>query len=358
MKSFIEVNINNLEEGMILAENITKDENIILTKGKRLNKNLIIKIKDILICGSVQVYCDEIATNKNSALMSSKITEHIRVNQVLDKMAELLKDKIEDLLGEKKFYLDELSEFHKIIYSELENSAEDIIKRIIINGSESDCIYKHSVNVAVLGAILGKWLDFSGEEINNIIYAGVLSNFGKLKIDKDIISKKSRLTEKEYDVIKTYPSVGYKFLKENSDIDNDILNIVLTHHEREDGSGYPLGTQGNSISKFSKIVAIADVFDAINSSRNYKEKKPPFEALQIIKNESKEKLDERYCTVFLSHMINFYLGEYAILSNDEKCKIIQMNIDSLEKPLVYIEERQEFIDLSLQNDIYIKELLF
>ena len=97
--------------------------------------------------------------------------------------------------------------------------------------------------------------------------------------------------------------------------------------------------------------------DAINSSRNYKEKKPPFEALQIIKNESEDKLDKKYCTVFLNHMINFYLGEYAILSNNEKCRIIQMNIDSLEKPLVYIDEKQEFIDLSLQKDIYIKELL-
>ena len=127
------------------------------------------------------------------------------------------------------------------------------------------------------------------------------------------------------------------------------------HHEREDGSGYPLGLKGDAIHDFGKIIAIADVFDAINSNRGYKRKKAPFEALQIVKNESLGKLDYEYVKVFLEHVVNYYLGEEVILNTNEKCKIIQMNTNDLEKPLVLKDG--EFIDLEKQKELYIKELL-
>lgn len=127
------------------------------------------------------------------------------------------------------------------------------------------------------------------------------------------------------------------------------------HHEREDGSGYPLGLKGDAIHDFGKLIAIADVFDAINSNREYKRKKAPFEALQIVKNESLGKLNYEYVKVFLEHVVNYYLGEEVILNTGEKCKIIQMNTNDLERPLVLKDG--EFIDLRKQKELYIKELL-
>ena len=127
------------------------------------------------------------------------------------------------------------------------------------------------------------------------------------------------------------------------------------HHEREDGSGYPLGLKGNQIHQFGKIIAIADVFDAINSDRGYKRKKAPFEALQIVKNESLGRLNYEYVKIFLEHIINYYLGEQVILNNGDKCKIIQMNINDLERPLLLKDDN--FIDLSKCKELSIKELL-
>ena len=176
MVNFIEVNINNLETGMILAEDIVCDNRIILTKGKRLNKYVIEKINEILVFGSVKIYSDEVNSSNKIVVMSSKVTEYIRINQVINKMSELLRDKLQYFLCNRVSSIDELSEFHKIIYKELEENSSHIIKSIIAYGSKTDSIYRHSVNVALLGAILGKWLDFNGEEINSIIYAGILSN--------------------------------------------------------------------------------------------------------------------------------------------------------------------------------------
>lgn len=97
------------------------------------------------------------------------------------------------------------------------------------------------------------------------------------------------------------------------------------------------------------------MFDAINSNRGYKKKKPPFEALQIVKNESLGRLDYEYCKIFLQHISDYYLGEEVILNNGKKCKIIQMNINDLEKPLILIND--EFIDLSKETNLYIEELV-
>ena len=127
------------------------------------------------------------------------------------------------------------------------------------------------------------------------------------------------------------------------------------HHEREDGSGYPLSLKGEAIHQFGKIIAIADVFDAINSNRGYKKKKPPFEALQIVKNESLGKLNYEYSKVFIEHIVNYYLGEEAILNSGERCKIIQMNVNNLEKPLIL--KKNEFIELTKEKNLYIEELV-
>ena len=127
------------------------------------------------------------------------------------------------------------------------------------------------------------------------------------------------------------------------------------HHEREDGTGYPLGLKGETIHSFAKIIAIADVFDAINSDRGYKRKKPPFEALQIVKNEGLGKLNYEYVKIFLEHVIDYYTGEEVLLNTNERCKIIQMNVNNLDRPLVM--KNGEFIDLEKERHLYIKEML-
>ena len=115
------------------------------------------------------------------------------------------------------------------------------------------------------------------------------------------------------------------------------------HHEREDGSGYPLGITGEKIHYFAKIIAIADEFDVMNSDEAYKNKRGPFEILEIIKEKSLGKLDYEYSKIFLEHIVNYYMGEDVILNTDEKSKILQMNVNNLARPLVLKDG--EFIDL-------------
>ena len=127
------------------------------------------------------------------------------------------------------------------------------------------------------------------------------------------------------------------------------------HHERLDGSGYPLGLKDNQIHQFARIIAIADVFDAINSDRLYKKSRGPFEALEIIKKESLGRLDYEYCNVFINHVINYYMGENVLLNNGKTCKIVQIDANDLTRPLLL--DDSGFIDLKKSKDLYIEKLV-
>jgi len=251
--------------------------------------------------------------------------------------------------------MNEIREFSQKIQNEL-TPKSIVIKNIVLYGSGSDVIYRHGVNVAALSSLLGGWIGLEKSQLNLLVYSAILHDFGKTKIEhRELLEKESLLSKSEFNVIKKHPTLGYKIIKEIAFLDKAVSYGVLMHHERLDGSGYPLGLKGESIHPFAKIIAIADVFDAINSDRVYRKKKLPFEALQIVKNESLGKLDYEYVKIFLEHIVNYYTGEEVLLNTNEKCKIIQMNINNLDKPLVLKDG--DFIDLEKEKNMYIKEMM-
>jgi HD-GYP domain-containing protein (c-di-GMP phosphodiesterase class II) len=194
----------------------------------------------------------------------------------------------------------------------------------------------------------------SDSDLNLLTYSAIFHDFGKVKIDQQIIDKPDHLTPNELKEIKFHPALGYKYIKQIPFLDKSVSYGVLMHHERMDGSGYPLGLKENNIHKFGRIIAIADVFDAVNSDRVYKKSRRPFEALEIIKEESLGKLDYEYCNIFLNHIINYYIGENAELNTKKVCKIIQIDVNNLAAPLLL--DDTGFVDLKQHKELYIEKL--
>ena len=127
------------------------------------------------------------------------------------------------------------------------------------------------------------------------------------------------------------------------------------HHERCDGSGYPLRLQDEKIHPFARIIAIADEFDVLNSDKNLVEERGIFAGLRIIKEKSLKSLDYKYSRIFLEHMCNYYIGEDVVLSNGTVARVLQMNMQDIENPLLLKDD--EFIDLKQNKGLYVKELL-
>ena len=218
-----------------------------------------------------------------------------------------------------------------------------------------DSTYAHCVNVSLLSSMLGEKLNLKKEEIKILSLGGLLHDIGKLKMPEQIVQKPEYFHEKESAAIKKHPMEGYKLLSKKG-LPEDVLMCVLQHHERCDGSGYPYGVKRAQINKYARIVAIADVFEALTSNRVYQEAMTPFEAMRILEEERYEKYEMEYLLTFLEYIAEVYVGMNVRLSNGKTGKIVMANRQALSRPL--IQTKDGFIDLSKESkDLVIEEIL-
>ncbi|MFB5088378.1 HD-GYP domain-containing protein [Psychrobacillus sp. PGGUH221] len=160
----------------------------------------------------------------------------------------------------------------------------------------------HSENVARYAVEIAEKMKLSKDLCNIIHIGGLLHDIGKIGIPENILTKPGKLTNDEYELIKTHPKIGYDIIKHvESFHNNGVLDIVLYHHERFDGKGYPTGLQGNQIPLVARIVAVADTFDAMTSKRVYREKELDIEyTLNEIRKNKSTQFDPEVVDVFLS----------------------------------------------------------
>ncbi len=147
--------------------------------------------------------------------------------------------------------------------------------------------YTHSVNVGLLSVLLAKAVfgDSSGHNMRELGAGFFLHDLGKCDVPAHLINKPDRLTQEEWLLMRNHPSRGKTILSEANQLSQECGVIVMQHHERDDGNGYPLGLKKDEIHLYGRICSIADVYDALTSTRAYKEKLPPFRALETMKTE-------------------------------------------------------------------------
>ncbi len=147
--------------------------------------------------------------------------------------------------------------------------------------------YTHSVNVGVYSILLAKAL-FKGTSLHNMQELGAgffLHDLGKCDVPSSLINKPARLNDEEWEIMRNHPSRGRRLLTEAEQLSKECGVIVMQHHEREDGTGYPFGLERDEIHVYGRICCIADVYDALTSTRAYKNKLSPFEAFRVMKKE-------------------------------------------------------------------------
>ncbi|MEH7119166.1 HD-GYP domain-containing protein [Neobacillus vireti] len=158
----------------------------------------------------------------------------------------------------------------------------------------------HSEAVAEIAVQIAKAMKLPKAQCNDIHIGGLLHDIGKIGVPEQILTKPSRLTNEEYSSIKTHPTIGFDMVKHISSFkNNDVLDIILYHHERYDGNGYPSGLKGSQIPLAARIVAVADTFDAITSKRVYREELDLDYALNEIKSNKGTQFDPDIVDVFL-----------------------------------------------------------
>ncbi len=206
--------------------------------------------------------------------------------------------------------------------------AKKIVEEILDKGNISldltdlrtydDYTYAHSVNVAVISCIIGMGYQLPEEDLRNLVIAALLHDFGKLLISPDILNKPGRLTPEEYAIIKTHSRLSYELICERWDLSAQVKNAVLFHHENVDGTGYPNGITGEEQTLLTKILHVADVYDALVSKRPYKEPYSPKEAIEYLMGGCGFLFDKEAVEMLMCHVPLYPKGTEVILSDGRK----------------------------------------
>ena len=213
----------------------------------------------------------------------------------------------------------------------------------------------HSVAVCALMIALGRQLHLDERLIRQVGIAGLLHDLGKAMMPMEVLNKPGKLTDAEFRIMKGHPEAGFKLLQEGKSVDDIAFDVVLHHHEKTDGSGYPKGLKDSKISLYAKIGAVCDVYDAITSNRPYKAGWDPAESLRKMAEWANGHFDPTVFQAFVKSLGIYPIGSLVRLNSGRLGLVIEQSSKSLLTPRVKVffstrsnaRIRPELIDLSL-----------
>jgi len=350
------VSIDYLSPGMKVARSVYySDDCKLLASGMQLTSSHIKRLKRL---GIPSVYVDdgffEVVEDIPDVISEKTKVESVRVTR----------EAFAKLTTKRRININD-------IRKTVDNLMEDILnnKNILINcydiRSYDDYTFSHCVNVCVLSIITGISMGVKGQNLKELGVGALLHDIGKLQIEKEILNKPGKLTDDEYGKVKYHPEYGYSILSAYKDVPPLSAAIAFQHHERWDGKGYPKGLKGEKIHEYSRIVAVADVFDALTTDRPYRKACAVNQAIDYIDCMSNTAFDEKVSVALVSNIAPYPPGTVVMLNNRLVGQVITINKKVPDRPIIkiYFNEDLEYIsapfaiDLANQADLFISRVL-
>lgn len=342
-----------LKPGMVLAEDVLNFKNeLLFPANTTLDDRAIAKLsRHSIMCVEVKEEEDFATTHFEKVRVSAGFRHFEKTyNIFLPKYKKMIDGLIND-----KTPIDVSMLFQ--IYAEITGCAKtgELLLDYLYNmlPSEDDLTYAHCLNSALIAGVFGTWTGMPREDLFRLIECGFFYDIGKLILPQELIWKPSKLTDMEFELMKTHTLQGYNLLKDQ-DLDESILLATLEHHEKCDGTGYPSKLKEEQINLFAKYIAIIDAYEAMTSARTYRQSLVPF---QVIENF--ERNERFYPSIILRnillHIANSQVGLTVRLSDERLAEVILINQRNLSRPLVKCGD--EVIDLVKFPDVKIVAVL-
>lgn len=331
-----------------------KDGNILLREGVALTNAIIKKLKEL---GIFTIYIQD-------SNLDDILPEDPKFVQVKQEAVKSLSKVFSKLQYSNNFQVKEtLKTIAEIIEYLLDNKDVSSSHLLEIKTFDNDT-YIHSLNTCVLALFFGVQMRYSRDMLLDLGTGALFHDIGKLRVPKNILRKEGRLTDEEYEIMKGHPELGFELVKGMSDMGFKAKQIILEHHERIDGNGYPRGLSGNGISVYSRITCISDVYDAIVSDRVYRKKFNENEAYEFILAGSGSFFDYNIVQCFRDNFTVYPLGVCVSLSDGNEGFVVKHNKSFPDRPVVRIvynkkKEKIEPIEIDLVKtlDICINKVI-
>ena len=310
----IDLPLKKLRPGMVTAQSIYNSSGAsYLTRGTELTRQYIDKLCSLGVNDlHVLSYSSEFKLLPPEDVLSEK-TRAMAIQRVYDVFNQL------EETG--TFDFEPLAKAAATMVSDIATRTSNLVQLTDIRVHD-EYTFAHSVNVAMLSGMLGKLANLPMGQVQELTLGGLLHDLGKIIVPPEILNKKGRLTKNEFDIIKHHPEAGFAKIRNMSLPDAHLLGLVaLQHHEHMDGTGYPGRRKNREIHAYGRICAIADVYDALTSSRPYKKAYAPAVAYHIMTNCSKGHFDERLLQLFFSNVAIYPVG--TVLKTTEGYGIVK-----------------------------------
>ena len=368
-RQFISTRI--LKEGMIIDQPITDvTGRVMIKRGVYLDAFQISYLQERGING---VYITDTLVSEEEKKKPQEekkivIPDHtkkvIARERVEDPQKVALSANVKERVGEGIQYLFNNTDSESFI-EETHNIAKELTDAIFENSAvavdismlkvSDEYTFKHSVDVATMSMIIAKKYGLDKEQVKEIGVAGLLHDVGKSKIPPEILNKPGRLNDREFQLMKHHSLYGYNILKEKeAGFSKGILAGVLQHHEKINGKGYPMSVDDSQIHLYAKLIACADIFDALVTDRPYKEAFPKREAVEMIMSMTGE-LDIKAIEAFLGAVILYPVDSIITLSDGRQAKVVSNDPKYVLRPKVVVIESGEVLDLA--NDMACANLI-
>lgn len=220
---------------------------------------------------------------------------------------------------------------------------------------EDDYWYHNGLLTGLTSYLLARWNGFTSKDWVQIALAGLLHDIGNTKVDRAILYKPTALTIEEREEVRRHTVNGYQLLKPIAALNEGVKLAALQHHEREDGSGYPLGIGTDKIHPYAKVVAIADTFHAMTLNKVYQKAASPYVVLEEIQKNAFGKLEPAYVRVFIERATQFHNGTVVKLSDGRTGEIVFSDRNQPTRPWVSIAGT--IVNLTTERHIHIQEVI-
>lgn len=301
------IKISSLQPGMILSSGIYN------SRGEELLKAGVeladAYIQQLLKQGVTFAWVDdEVPLGQRVNDVIKWQTRLAAVNQVRNILLEAKESG--RLLIEPQLLYNTVSEFTKQLLNN-----KSLIFNLVDLRSQDDYTFAHSVNVCTLALMTGITMGYDRDKLAVLGVGALLHDLGKVKIPDKILDKPGTLTKEEFEIMKRHTIFGYELIRDAQNIGEVQAIMALLHHENYDGSGYPLGLQGNKIHEYAQVISIADRFDAITANRVYRKAFPPHEAFEMCSAAGDYFVKENIAKAFLYNIAAYPSGTLVELNN-------------------------------------------
>ncbi|HJH11317.1 MAG TPA: HD-GYP domain-containing protein [Metalysinibacillus jejuensis] len=327
-----------VRDGMTLGKTIWNDAgHPLLQQGVRLNERSIKRLEQL----NVQYIYIDTALSKGIEVVET-VPHTVRncvvkeIRQSFEAVQKADKKKIAYVLEQKAYALSkDLDELIKIIMESGE--ALMVLSDAFLY---DEYIYQHSFQVTLYALAIAKHLKYSEKDLKTIGMGALLHDIGKISIPQEILQKPSRLTEQEYEEMKEHTKYGFELLRNLYTMPLLVAHCAFQHHERLDGTGYPRGLTEKEIHPFAKIIAVADVFDALSSMRVYRKKILPVECLKIMAKGEGTEFDPIVLEALRKCIVHYPNGTILQLEDERRGIVIRQNPINPLRPVLRVFEEQ------------------